>query len=345
MKLLEKTSAGVYTIAEMSANHAGSLDYALEIVRAAKAAGADCLKVQTYTADTITIDCDNEYFRIEGGLWDGYNLHDLYKEAHMPWEWQRAIKAECDSVGLDFLSSPFDFTAVDFLEELGVGAYKIASPELVDIPLIRYIAEQGKPVLMSCGMGSICEIALALDTLFETGLTRDKVILLKCTSEYPADPADMNLLTIPDMVERFGVKIGLSDHSMGTIAAVVGVSLGACVVEKHFCLSRETKNPDSEFSMEADEFAHMVKAVNEAVTFRGKVSYTLTEKEKASAVYRRSLFAVKDIAQGEPFTKENVRSIRPGHGIAPKFYDMLIVKQSKQAYKRGEPISEMEINP
>ena len=338
MKRLMKKAGEPYFIAEMSANHAGSLDTALEIVQAAKESGADCLKIQTYTADTMTIDCDNEYFRIKGGLWDGYKLYDLYKGAYTPWEWQKRIKEECDSVGIDFLSTPFDVTSVDFLEGLGVQAYKIASFELVDIPLIRYVAQKGKPMIISCGMGNIEEIQLAVDTALNEGLGSEQIFLLKCTSEYPASPADMNLLTIPDMASRFDVKIGLSDHSMGSLAAVVGVSLGACIIEKHFCIDRSIKNPDSEFSMEPQEFALMVKDVKEAAKIRGKVNYELTDKERASTVFRRSLFAVKDIKEGEAFTTENVRCIRPGYGIAPKHYNELMGKIAQQHIIRGEPI-------
>lgn len=330
-----------YIIAEMSANHAGSLDNALQIIRAAKKAGADCLKIQTYTADTMTIDCGDELFRVKGGLWDGYKLYDLYLEASTPWEWHKALKDECARVGLDFLSTPFDCSAVDFLEELGIDFYKIASFELVDIPLIEYAASKGKPIIISCGMGSLDEIKEAVDACKRQG--NDRVVLLKCCSEYPANYADMNLATIPDMRERFGLPVGLSDHSMDSLVAAVGVSLGACVVEKHFCLSRKIKNPDSEFSMEPDEFARMVSNCNDAAEIRGRVSYGLTEKEKASSVFRRSLFAVKDIAEGESFTKENVRCIRPGYGLAPKFYNDLMGATSKQDYKRGQPILEKEL--
>jgi len=341
MSLFNKLTKGIYFIAEMSANHAGSLGNALEIVHAAKNAGADCLKIQTYTADTMTIDCDREHFIIKGGLWDGYKLYDLYNEAYTPWEWQGAIKKECDKVGLDFLSTPFDNTAVDFLEGLDVRAYKIASFELVDIPLIEYTASKGKPMIISCGMGSMGEIQDAVDACRKKG--NEQIVLLKCTSEYPANPADMNIATISDMRERFGVTIGLSDHSMGSMAAVVAVSLGACVVEKHFCLDRSIKNPDSEFSMEPDEFAQMVADCKVAAEIRGRVSYEMMEKERASTVFRRSLFAVKDIEVGESFTSDNIRSIRPGYGVTPKYYSGLLNTPTKQAYKCGQPISEKEI--
>ena len=257
-RLWDKLAANqVYVIAEMSANHAGKLENALEIVRQAAEAGADCVKIQTYTADTMTIDCDNEYFRIKGGLWDGYKLYDLYRDAGTPWEWQERIKEECEACGVDFLSTPFDRTAVDFLEGIGCEAYKIASFELVDIPLIEYAASKGKPMIISCGMGGVEEIQDAVAACRRQG--NEQVVLLKCCSEYPANYDDMNFATITDMRERFGVPVGLSDHSMGSIGAVVGVSLGAQVVEKHFCLSRAIKNPDSEFSMEPAEFAAMVR--------------------------------------------------------------------------------------
>jgi len=341
MSIYQRLTSSTYFIAEMSANHAGSIDNALEIVRAAKKAGANCLKLQTYTADTLTIDCDNEYFIIKGGLWDGYKLYDLYKEASTPWEWHQAIKDECERLEMDFLSTPFDNTAVDFLEDLGIEFYKIASFELVDTPLIKYVASKGKPVIISCGMGSIEEIQDAIDVCFKQG--NSKIVLLKCTSEYPADPVDMNLATIADMQNRFKVPIGLSDHSMGTVAAVVAVSQGACVIEKHFCLDRAMKNPDSEFSMEPDEFRNMVTECKKAAEIRGQINYDLTDKEKASTVFKRSIFAIKDIKKGEPFTLENIRSIRPGYGIAPKNLESLINTSATQNYTIGQPISDKEI--
>lgn len=330
----------VYMIAEMSANHAGKLENALEIVRGAKRAGADCLKIQTYTADTMTIDCDAEPFIVKGGLWDGYKLYDLYKDAYTPWEWQPIIKAECDKLGLDFLSTPFDRTAVDFLEEMGCEAYKIASFELVDIPLIEYTASKGKPMIISCGMGSIEEIEDAVAACRRMG--NEQIVLLKCCSEYPANWDDMYLANIPDMHKRFGVPIGLSDHSMGSLAAVVGVALGACVVEKHVCISRKIKNPDSEFSMEMEEFAQLVKDVRAAKRIAQGPNYSLTENEKASMVFRRSLFAVKDIQKGEPFTPENVRSVRPSAGLMPKYYDELLTRKASRHLKAGTPILEKD---
>lgn len=341
-RLWDKLAANqVYVIAEMSANHAGKLENALEIVRQAAEAGADCVKIQTYTADTMTIDCDNEYFRIKGGLWDGYKLYDLYRDAGTPWEWQERIKEECEACGVDFLSTPFDRTAVDFLEGIGCEAYKIASFELVDIPLIEYAASKGKPMIISCGMGVVEEIQDAVAACRRQG--NEQVVLLKCCSEYPANYDDMNFATITDMRERFGVPVGLSDHSMGSIGAVVGVSLGAQVVEKHFCLSRAIKNPDSEFSMEPAEFAAMVRDIRDAVRIRGQVTYELTESEKASTVFRRSVFAVQDIQKGEQFTTENIRCIRPGYGLFPKGFYKLLGAQSAQEIKRGMPITDEDI--
>jgi N-acetylneuraminate synthase/pseudaminic acid synthase len=338
---LEGLNDKVYIIAEMSANHAGKLENALELVRMAKQVGADCLKIQTYTVDTLTIDCDNEYFRIKGGLWDGYKLYDLYKEAGTPWEWHEAIKQECEKEGVDFLSTPFDNTAVNFLEDLGVDYYKIASFELVDIPLIEYTASKGKPMIMSCGMGSEQEIQEALDACYRQN--NRQVVLLKCCSEYPASYEDMNLLTIPDMAERFGVPVGLSDHSMGSIGAVVGVSLGARVVEKHFCLSRDIPNPDSAFSMEPQEFTDMVRDVRIAEKIRGKATYELTPKEQAQTHFRRSLFAVKDIAEGEIFTVKNVHSIRPSEGLPPKEYARVLGKKAKRKIAFGTPLAAEDI--
>lgn len=335
-RLFDCISSGqTYIIAEMSANHAGKLENALEIVRQAAAAGADCVKIQTYTADTMTIDCDNEYFQIHGGLWDGYKLYDLYKDAGTPWEWQERIKQECEAWGVDFLSTPFDSTAVDFLESIGCEAYKIASFELVDIPLIEYAASKDKPMVISCGMGSVEEIQDALDACSRVG--NRQVVLLKCCSEYPADWANMHLANIPDMAQRFQVPVGLSDHSMGSLAAVVGVSLGACVVEKHVCLSRAIKNPDSEFSMEMPEFAQMVKEVRAVGQICGQVRYGPLPSE-GNVIFRRSLFAVKDIKKGELFTPENVRSIRPGNGVTPKHLGEFLGKSAVMGIKRGTPL-------
>lgn len=321
----------------MSANHGGCLNNALEIVRQAAAAGADCLKIQTYTADSLTIDCDNEYFRIKGGLWDGYKLYDLYQEAGTPYEWQETIKKECEKCGIDFLSTPFDRDAVNFLEDLGAEAYKIASFELVDIPLIEYTASKGKPLIISTGMGSPEEIQDAVDVCRRMG--NEQIVLLKCCSEYPAPWEDMHLGNIPDMKEHFRLPVGLSDHSVGSLGAVVGVALGACVIEKHIKLDG-VESADSAFSMTMDEFAQMVKDVRNARLIAKGPDYTLTEGEKASTVFRRSLFAVKDIRAGEVFTEENVRPIRPGYGIKPKYRSSLLGKKAVREIKRGEPLTE-----
>ena len=341
MKLYEKMKAGTYIIAEMSANHAGKIENAFQIIEEAKKAGADCVKIQTYTADTLTIDCDSEAYRIKGGLWEGYNYYQLYKEAYTPWEWQPALKAKCEEAGVDFLSTPFDTTAVDFLEDMGVEFYKIASFELIDIPLIEYTARKGKPMIISCGMGSVEEIEEALAACRKQ--KNEQIVLLKCCSQYPARYEDMNLSVISDMQKRFGVPIGLSDHSMGSLAPTVAVSLGAKVIEKHVCLSRKIENPDVGFSMEIEEFAKMVEDVRHTEKMLGQPTYDLTEHEKNGLVNRRSLVAVKPIAQGEVFTAENVRSIRPAIGIKPKYYSTLLGRRAKKSYEFGEPIVMREV--
>ena len=327
----------LYVIAEMSANHGGSLDNALEIVRQASNAGADCLKIQTYTADTLTIDCNKEYFRIKGGLWDGCKLYDLYSDAGTPYGWHKAIKDECDKCGIDFLSTPFDPTAVDFLEDLGVEAYKIASFELNDIPLIEYTASKDKPMIMSCGMAGIEDIQDAVNAC--RGVGNDKIVLLKCCSEYPADWGDMHLGNIPDMKNRFDVHVGLSDHSFGSIGAIVAVSLGARVIEKHVKIDG-VESADSEFSMTIEQFAQMVEDAKNAISISKGPDYSLSPKERSSTVFRRSLFAVKDIKAGDKITADNVRSIRPGYGIAPKFFKEISGKTATKNLERGEPITE-----
>ena len=327
----------VYVIAEMSANHGGSLENALKIVDEAAAIGADCLKIQTYTADSMTIDCDNEFFQIHGGLWGGYKLYNLYEYAGTPYEWQAAIKEECEKKGIDFLSTPFDKKAVDFLEDLGVEAYIIASYELVDIPLIEYAASKQKPMIISVGMGSLEEIQDALDACHRMG--NDKIVLLKCCSEYPAPWADMNLANITDMKERFNVPIGVSDHSAGSLGAVVGVSLGALVIEKHVKIDG-VSSADSEFSMTMQEFARMVSDVRNAKLIAKGPNYELTEGEKKSTVFRRSLFAIADISKGETFTKEKIGIIRPGYGIKPNNMERLCASKASRDIKRGEPIFE-----
>ncbi len=335
--MFDKIKSGqVYIIAEMSANHGGSLDNALKIVREASRAGADCLKIQTYTADSLTIDCDNDYFAIKGGLWDGYNLYDLYSNAGTPYEWQAQIKKECEACGMDFLSTPLDNDAVDFLENIGCEAYKIASFELVDIPLIEYAASKGKPMIISCGMGSVDEIKEAVDACKR--MNNEEIVLLKCCSEYPANWEDMHIGNIPDMQKRFNVPIGLSDHSMGSLAAVVAVSMGACVVEKHVKLDG-VDSADSEFSMPMEEFAKMVNDVRNAKLIAQGPDYSLSKSEKNSTVFRRSLFAVKDIKAGDLITNENVKSIRPSYGISPKYMKDIYGRTSHREIKRGQPIT------
>lgn len=342
MKLFEKINKNeVYIIAEMSANHGGKIENAFRIIEEAAKAGADCVKIQTYTADTLTINCTDDPYVIKGGLWDGYNFYQLYKEAYTPWEWQQKLKEKCEEVGVDFLSTPFDNTAVDFLEKLGVEFYKIASFELVDIPLIEYVANKGKPIVLSCGMGSVEEIEEALEACKRQN--NENVILLKCCSQYPAQYEDMNVSVIPDMIKRFNKPVGLSDHSFGSLAPVVAVAMGAQVIEKHVCLNKEIESADAGFSMTMDEFAQMVKDVRNASIIKGKPTYELTEHEKNGLGGRRSLVAVKPIEKGEIFTKENVRSIRPAIGIKPKYLYELIGKPSKKEYRFGEPISEIEI--
>ena len=331
----------MYIIAEMSANHGGKIENAFRIIEEAAKAGADCVKIQTYTADTLTINCTDDPYVIKGGLWDGYNYYQLYKAAYTPWEWQKALKEKCEEVGVDFLSTPFDNTAVDFLENLGVEFYKIASFELVDIPLIEYVASKGKPIVLSCGMGSVEEIGEALEACKRQN--NENVILLKCCSQYPAQYEDMNVSVIPDMIKRFNKPVGLSDHSFGSLAPVVAVAMGAQVIEKHVCLNKEIESADAGFSMTMDEFAQMVKDVRNASIIKGKPTYELTEHEKNGLGGRRSLVAVKPIEKGEIFTKENVRSIRPAIGIKPKYLYELIGKPSKKEYRFGEPISEIEI--
>lgn len=335
--MFEKINSGqVYIIAEMSANHGGSLESALKIVREAAKAGADCLKIQTYTSDSMTINCDKEYFKIKGGLWDGYKLYDLYTDAGTPYEWQGRIKEECGACGIDFLSTPFDRDAVDFLEGIGCGAYKIASFELVDIPLIEYAASKGKPMVLSCGMASVAEIQDAVDACRRMG--NDQFVLLKCCSEYPADWKDMHVGNIPDMRRRFHAPVGLSDHSEGSLASVVAVAVGACVIEKHVKLDG-VDSADSAFSMSMDDFADMVRDVRNVGLIAKGPDYSLSENEKNSMVFRRSLFAVKDIKAGEAFSMENIRSIRPGYGILPKYLKDIIGKKAIRDINEGEPLT------
>lgn len=327
----------VYIIAEMSANHNRDFDRAIKIIQAAKEAGADAIKLQTYTPDTLTIDCDNEHFRIKEGLWEGRTLYDLYEEAYMPWEWQPKLQQVANDLGLDFFSTAYDETAVDFLEGLDVPVYKVASFELVDLPLLRRIAQTGKPIILSTGMATLAEIDEAVRTIREAG--GEQLALLKCTSAYPAPPEEMNLRTIPHLAEAFGVPTGLSDHTLGIAVPVAAVALGACIVEKHFTLSRDEPGPDSAFSLEPHEFKAMVKAIRVAEKAVGKVQYGVGEREAQSRVFRRSLFVVQDMKAGETFTEENVRSIRPGYGLHTRYLDEVLGRFVAKDIERGTPLS------
>lgn len=328
----------VWIIAELSANHNQDFDQAVKLIKAAKEAGADAIKLQTYTPDTMTINCDNEYFRIKKGtIWEGKNMYELYKEAYTPWEWQPKLKNIAGELGMHLFSTPFDKTAVDFLEKMDIPAYKIASFELVDIPLIQYVAKMKKPIIMSTGMATSEEINEAVTAARKSGCK--EIALLKCTSAYPARPEEMNLLTIPHMSEKWSVPVGLSDHTLGIAIPVAAVALGASIVEKHFTISRKTPGPDSAFSLEPPEFKAMVEAIRMTEKSLGKVSYNVTDHETASRVFRRSLFVVKDMKAGERFTEENVRSIRPAHGLPPKFLNDVIGKRSSQDIPGGTPLS------
>jgi pseudaminic acid synthase len=324
-------------IAELSANHNQSIERAEAIIRAAAAAGADAVKFQTYTADTLTIPCDNKYFRISGTLWEGRTLYDLYQEAHTPWAWHPRLMALANDLGMACFSTPFDATSVDFLESLNVPCYKVASFEVVDIPLLKKIAATRKPVMMSTGMASLAEIDEAVRTLQKNG-TKD-LVLLKCTSAYPAPSEEINLRTIPHLAEAFNCPVGLSDHTMGSAVAVAAVAFGAVAIEKHFTLSRADGGPDSAFSMEPEEFKRMAQDVRTAENALGTVNYSLTEKEKASIGFRRSLFVVNDMQAGEHFTEKNVRSIRPGPGLHTRHYADILGRRAARDIKKGTPMS------
>jgi len=325
-----------YIIAEMSANHNQDFDQAVKIIEAAKEAGADAIKLQTYTPDTMTVDCDNEYFQIKGTLWDGRKLYELYSEAYTPWDWQPRLKQLANELGLDLFSTAYDETAVDFLEAMNVPAYKIASFENVDLPLLRRIALTDRPIIMSTGMATLAEIDEAVRTIREA--SGNQLALLKCTSAYPALPEEMNLRTIPYLTEAFSVPVGLSDHTLDIAVPVAAVALEACIIEKHFTLSRATPGPDSAFSLEPQEFKAMVKAVRTAEKALGRVHYRVSEREAKSRVFRRSLFVVKDIKAGEVFTEENVRSIRPGHGLPPKYLKDVLGRWAMRDIARGTPV-------
>jgi|SRR5690606_23433457 len=330
----------VLIIAELSANHNGSLETALETVRAAKRAGADCIKLQTYTADTITIDSRKPDFMIDGTIWNGRNLHDLYKEAYTPWEWHKQIMDLAKEEGLLCFSSPFDPTSVEFLESLDVPAYKIASFEITDIPLIELVASKGKPVIISTGIATEEDINLALKTCRDVG--NNDIILLKCTSSYPAPIEEANMIMVKDFSEKFNVLAGLSDHTMGSTVPVVATCFGAKVIEKHFILDRSIGGPDSSFSMTEEEFTEMVNSVREAEKAIGKIDYKLTPKQEKGKDFSKSLYVVKDIKEGELFTKENVKAIRPGFGLHPKYYTNIIGKKAKQNLSKGSRLNETD---
>lgn len=333
-----------YIIAELSANHGGNFQTAADTIRAMKEAGADAVKLQTYTADTLTIACDKPPFQIGGGtLWDGRTLHELYQEAYMPWEWQPGLMTVAREAGIDLFSTPFDDSAVDFLEGMDVPAHKIASFEMTDHGLLRKVASTRKPLIMSTGMASLEEIEESLAVLKSAG--SGPVTLLKCTSAYPADPAEMNLLTIQDMRRRFCVPVGLSDHTTGHTVPVAAVALGACVVEKHFILDRKQGGPDAAFSMEPPEFRAMVDAIRVTEAALGRPdNYAVSEKEAKSKAFRRSLFAVKEIAAGEAFTNDNVRSIRPGHGLPPRELERVLNSKASTGIPLGTPLDESHLS-
>jgi pseudaminic acid synthase len=326
----------VFIIAELSANHNGSLDNALETIKAAKRAGADCIKLQTYTADTITLDSDKEDFVIKGTIWDGKKLHTLYQEAYTPWEWHEQIYRVAKEEGLICFSSPFDNTAVDLLESLHSPAYKIASFEITDIPLIEYVASKGKPVIISTGIAQQEDIELALDACHRMG--NYDIALLKCTSSYPAPIEEANMCMVKDLAERYNVISGLSDHTMGSTVPIVATVFGAKIIEKHFIIDRSIGGPDASFSMNEEEFTAMVKAVREAEKASGVVDYTLTEKQAKGRDFSRSLYIAENIKAGEIFTDKNLRSVRPGFGLHPKYFNEIIGKKSNQDLEKGTPM-------
>lgn len=326
-----------YIIAELSANHGGDIEIAKETVRAAKRTGADAIKLQTYTADTITLDVKNEHFRInQGTSWDGKYFHDLYKEASLPWEWHAELMQLAREEGLDCFSSPFDFSAVDFLEDLNVPAYKIASFEITDIPLIRYVASKNKPVIISTGIASDEDIQLAVDACRSAG--NNEIVLLKCTSSYPAPIEDANLSMIKDLADRFDVVSGLSDHTLGITVPVVAVTLGAKVIEKHFILDKKIGGADASFSLDEEEFTMMVRSVRAAESAIGKVDYQLTDKQLKSREFSRSLYISEDVKDGDIISKENVRSVRPGFGMHPKHYNEIMGMKFTGNHEKGTPL-------
>ncbi len=326
-----------YIIAELSANHGGKIEIAKQSIQAAKEAGADAVKLQTYTADTLTLDSDKEDFIIKGGtLWDGKKLYNLYKEAYLPWEWHEELFTYARKIGIGIFSSPFDKSAVDFLEQFNPSAYKVASFEITDYELIRYTASKGRPMIISTGIATIGEIQDAVDICRSEG--NEDIVLLKCTSAYPAPLEEANLKTIPNLSETFGVISGFSDHTMGITAPVAAVTLGAKVIEKHFILDKSIGGPDADFSLDKKEFAQMVKAVRDTEKLLGKVDYSMSEKKKKSRQFSRSLYIAEDIKAGETVTEKNVRSVRPGYGLHPKFLKDILGKKAKASFNKGTPI-------
>lgn len=331
---MEKSSE-LFIIAEISANHNNDFELAKRTIDAIANSGADAVKVQTYTADSLTLDVDNEIFMArKGSLWEGRKLYDLYQEASLAYEWHEPLKKYTESLGMEFFSSPFDFEAVDLLESLNVARYKIASFEITDIPLIAYAASKGKPMIISTGVAELADIQLAVETCRSNG--NNDITLLKCTSEYPATPEMANLVTIPNLRDTFGVKVGVSDHTMGSTVPVAAVVLGARVVEKHFILDRSLGGPDSAFSMEPNEFKDMVQACHDAYAALGSVKYSLSDKDR---IRRRSLFVSEDVHAGEVFTKDNIRSVRPGLGLHPKYFNEVLGKTAKADLKKGDPLT------
>lgn len=340
MKILNRIigeNQPVFIIAELSANHNGSLENAIDSIKAAKRAGADCIKLQTYTADTLTIDSSNDDFIVKGTIWDKMNLYELYKQAYTPWEWHQQLFNVAKDEGLICFSSPFDTKSVDLLEDLNAPAYKIASFEITDIPLIEYVAKKGKPIILSTGIANIDDIELAIKTCREAG--NNNIALLKCTSSYPAPINEANLVMINDFAERFDVIPGLSDHTIGSTVPIVATILGAKIIEKHFIIDRAIGGPDASFSMNEVEFTEMVKSIRDAEKSIGKIDYNLTEKQLKGRSFSRSLYVVEDIKKGEKFTHQNIRSIRPGFGIHPKHLSSFIGKQSTEDINKGSRLS------
>jgi pseudaminic acid synthase len=331
------TSARIFIVAELSANHNQKYEIALDTVKMAKECGADAVKLQTYTADTLTIDSKKDYFQIrQNTLWDGQSLYELYQQACTPWEWQPELKKLANELGMECFSSPFDPSAVDFLEKMEVPAYKVASFEITDIPLIEYIAAKGKPVIISTGIATLADTAEAVNACHRMG--NNQLALLKCTSAYPAPLEEINLKTIPHLQETFNCVVGLSDHTLGISVSIAAVALGAKIIEKHFILDRKLGGPDAAFSIEPAEFKNMVHSIREVETAMGSITYDLSERIKKNRIFARSLFAVENIKKGDPFTQTNIRSIRPGYGLPPKFLDKIIGKHARKDIEKGTPL-------